>query len=292
MAMGGSTNTVLHGLALAHSAGVPFDLDRLNAISASTPNICKVAPSRPEVHIEHVHAAGGIGAILKEVNRMGTTPLRLDVPTVTGPLDGRVACAPEADGEVIRNVENAFSPTGGLAVLFGNLAPRGAVVKVAGVAADMMTFEGPARIYESQEAALAGILAGEVKDGDVVVIRYEGPRGGPGMQEMLSPTAAIVGAGIKAALVTDGRFSGGTRGLCIGHVAPEAASGGPIAAVREGDRIAIDANARKLELLVSDEEIARRLAALPPFEPKVKRGWLARYLLHVTSADTGAVFEI
>jgi dihydroxy-acid dehydratase len=156
----------------------------------------------------------------------------------------------------------------------------------------MIEFEGPARVYESQEDALRGILEGEVKDGDVVVIRYEGPRGGPGMQEMLSPTSAIAGAGIRAALITDGRFSGGTRGLCIGHVAPEAAAGGPIAAVRNGDRIYINAIERKLELKVSDEEILRRLGALPPFEPKVKRGWLARYLQHVTSADTGAVFEI
>ena len=292
MAMGGSTNTVLHTLALAHSAGVRFDLDRLNEISAATPNICKVSPSRPEVHIEHVHQAGGIGGILKELDRCGRTPLRLDVPTVAGRLADTVAGAPAPDGDVIRTVENAFSQTGGLAVLFGNLAPKGAVVKVAGVTPDMMVFEGAARIYESQEAALSGILAGEVKDGDVVVIRYEGPRGGPGMQEMLSPTAAIVGAGIRAALITDGRFSGGTRGLCIGHVAPEAAAGGPIAIVRDGDRIAIDAHARRLELKVSGEEIARRLAELPPFEPKVTRGWLARYLLHVTSADTGAVFEI
>jgi dihydroxy-acid dehydratase len=292
MAMGGSTNTVLHGLALAHSAGLHFDLDRLNEISAATPNICKVAPSRPEVHVEHVHKAGGIGAILKEVNRGAKSPLRLDAKTVAGNLADMVACAPDPDGDVIRPVDKAFSKTGGLAVLFGNLAPKGAVVKVAGVSADMMVFEGTARIYESQEAAQSGILAGEVKDGDVVVIRYEGPRGGPGMQEMLSPTAAIVGAGIKAALITDGRFSGGTRGLCIGHVAPEAAAGGPIAIVRNGDRIAIDAHARRLELKVSGEEIARRTAELPPFEPKVKRGWLARYLLHVTSADTGAVFEI
>jgi dihydroxy-acid dehydratase len=163
---------------------------------------------------------------------------------------------------------------------------------VAGVAEDMRTFEGPARIYESQEDALHGILNGDVKDGDVVVIRYEGPRGGPGMQEMLSPTAAIVGAGVKAALITDGRFSGGTRGLCIGHVAPEAAAGGPIAAVQPGDRIFIDVASRTIGLQVPAEEIRSRLAALPPFEPKVKRGWLARYLLHVTSADTGAVFEI
>jgi dihydroxy-acid dehydratase len=165
-------------------------------------------------------------------------------------------------------------------------------VKVAGVDPSMMEYEGTARIYESEEAARGGILAGEVKDGDVVVIRYEGPRGGPGMQEMLSPTAALVGAGIRAALITDGRFSGGTRGLCIGHVAPEAAAGGPIAIVQNGDRIYINARTCRLELKVSDDDIARRLAELPPFEPKVKRGWLARYLLHVTSADTGGVFDI
>jgi dihydroxy-acid dehydratase len=292
MAMGGSTNTILHTLALAHSAGIPFDLERLNRISAATPNICKVAPSRPEVHLEHVHRAGGIPAILKELGRHAQTGLNLDAPTVTGRLADSVACAPDPDGDVIRPVDKAFSKTGGLAVLFGNLAPKGAVVKVAGVTADMMEYEGSARIFESQEDALRGILAGEVKDGDVVVIRYEGPRGGPGMQEMLSPTAAISGAGIRAALITDGRFSGGTRGLCIGHVSPEAAAGGPIAAIQEGDRIYINARTCRLELKVPDEEIRRRLEALPPFEPKVKRGWLARYLLQVSSADTGAVFEI
>jgi dihydroxy-acid dehydratase len=292
MAMGGSTNTILHTLALAHSAAIPFKLEALNEISAKTPNICKVAPSRPEVHVEDVHRVGGIPAILKELNRMGTTSLNLDVPTVTGRLADAVAAAPEADGDVIRTAEKAFSQTGGLAVLFGNIAPKGSVVKVAGVVPEMMEYEGTAKIYESQEDALRGILAGEVKDGDVVVIRYEGPRGGPGMQEMLSPTAAIVGAGIRAALITDGRFSGGTRGLCIGHVSPEAAAGGPIAAVHDGDRIYINAKTCRIELKVSDEEIERRLKALPKFEPKVKRGWLARYLLHVTSADTGAVFEI
>ena len=292
MAMGGSTNTVLHGLSLAHSAGIDYSLDRLNELSEATPNICKVAPSRPEVHVEDVHRAGGIGAILKEVAEHAKSGLDLNVPTVAGTLAEYVNASRDADGEVIRSVDRAFSPTGGLALLFGNLAPRGAVVKTAGVDPSMMEYEGPARIYESQEAALAGILAGEVRDGDVVVIRYEGPRGGPGMQEMLSPTSAIMGAGIRAALVTDGRFSGGTRGLCIGHVAPEAAAGGPIAAVREGDRIYINARDRKLELKLNNEEIQDRLAALPPFEPKVKRGWLARYLRHVTSADTGAVFEI
>jgi dihydroxy-acid dehydratase len=292
MAMGGSTNTVLHALALAHSAGIPFDLARLNQISAVTPNICKVSPSRPEVHLEHVHRAGGIPAILKEIGARAGTGLDLDVPTVTGKLADAVASAPAPDGDVIRPVAKAFSQTGGLAILFGNLAPKGAVVKVAGVAPDMMEYEGSARIYESQEDALAGILAGQVKDGEVVVIRYEGPRGGPGMQEMLSPTAALVGAGVRTALITDGRFSGGTRGLCVGHVSPEAAAGGPIAAIQPGDRIYINAKTCRIELKLPEAEIRRRLEALPPFEPKVKRGWLARYLQHVTSADTGAVFEV
>jgi dihydroxy-acid dehydratase len=292
MAMGGSTNTVLHGLSLAHSAGIRYSLDRLNELSERTPNVCKVAPSRPEVHLEDVHRAGGIGSILKEVARHPASALDPNVPTVAGILAEYVQSSKDADGDVIRRVDRPFSPTGGLAILFGNLAPRGAVVKTAGVDPSMMEYEGPARIYESQEAALEGILRGEVKDGEVVVIRYEGPRGGPGMQEMLSPTSALTGAGTRAALITDGRFSGGTRGLCIGHIAPEAAAGGPIAAVRQGDRIYINAHERKLELKVSEAEIARRLAALPPFEPKVKRGWLARYQQFVTSADTGAVFEI
>jgi len=292
MAMGGSTNTVLHGLALAHSAGIAFPLTRLNAIAAVTPNICKVAPSRSDVHVEDVDRCGGIPAILKELDRHARTGLDLEAPTISGKLADAVAAAPDADGDVIRTVANAFSKTGGLAVLFGNLAPKGAVVKVAGVQPDMMEYEGTARVYESQEDAQRGILAGEVRDGDVVVIRYEGPRGGPGMQEMLSPTSALVGAGIRAALITDGRFSGGTRGLCVGHIAPEAAAGGPIAAVQAGDRIYINAKTCQIELKVAGQEIQRRLAALPPFEPKVKRGWLARYLRYVSSADTGAVFEI
>jgi len=292
MAMGGSTNTVLHGLALAHSAGIRYDLNRLNEISARTPNICKVSPSRPDVHVEDVDAAGGIGAIVKEIAAHSGAGIDLDAKTLWGTLEDMTRDRPAPDGNVIRPVSNAFSQDGGLAVLFGNLAPNGAVVKVAGVDADMRKFEGPARIFESQEDALDGILQGRVKDGDVVVIRYEGPRGGPGMQEMLSPTAAIVGAGVRAALITDGRFSGGTRGLCIGHVAPEAAAGGPIAVIREGETIMIDVVARRIDLNASDEEIRRRQQALPPFQPKVKRGWLARYSMHVTSADTGAVFEI
>jgi dihydroxy-acid dehydratase len=291
MAMGGSTNTVLHTLALAAEAGVEYDLARINTISSQTPCICKVSPSRPEVHIEDVHRAGGVGAILKEIARHPRSGLHLDARTVTGTLAGVIERAVRADGEIIRAAEQPFSPGGGLAVLFGNIAPDGAVVKVAGVAADMMEFEGPAVIYESQEDALAGILNGGIRDGDVVVIRFEGPRGGPGMQEMLSPTAAIQGAGIRAALITDGRFSGGTRGLCVGHVSPEAAAGGPIAAIRTGDRIRISAEGRAIDLLVDDAELQRRLADLPRFEPRVSRGWLARYLQHVSSADKGAVLR-
>jgi dihydroxy-acid dehydratase len=292
MAMGGSTNTVLHTLALASAAGIDYGLERINRISAKTPCICKVSPSKPEVHMEDVHQAGGISAILKEIHKNGRTGLRLDGKTVSGGLKESVQNAPPPDSRIIRTVKNPYSSDGGLAVLFGNIAPDGAVVKTAGVTEDMMTFQGPAVIYESQEAALSGILAGDVKSGDVVVIRQEGPKGGPGMQEMLSPTAAIQGAGIRAALITDGRFSGGTRGLCIGHISPEAASGGPIGAIQKGDQILINAKERSINLLITKTELTKRMKALAPFEPKVKRGWLARYLLHVTSADKGAVFDI
>ena len=291
MAMGGSTNTVLHTLALAAEAGIEYDLARINRISAQTPCICKVSPSRPEVHIEDVHRVGGIGTILKALIDKGGGGLELSATTIYGTLQDAVADARDPDRDIIRTAEDAFSADGGLAVLFGNIAPHGAVVKVAGIAEEMMVFEGPAVIYESQEAALTGILAGQVKDGDVVVIRFEGPKGGPGMQEMLSPTAAIQGAGIRAALITDGRFSGGTRGLCVGHISPEAAAGGPLAAVQPGDRIHLDAKQRKIDLLVEDGEIKRRLKALPVFEPKVKRGWLARYLKQVNSADKGATLD-
>jgi dihydroxy-acid dehydratase len=231
MAMGGSTNTVLHTLALAAEAGIDYNLKQINAISKRTPCICKVSPSRPEVHLEDIHRIGGIPSILREIARHSNAGLTLSTQTVYGTLGDAVANAPKPDGDMIHRVADAFSADGGLAILFGNLAPNGAVVKVAGVREDMMTFEGPVVIYESQEDALAGILDGQVTHGDVVVIRYEGPQGGPGMQEMLSPTAAIQGAGIRAALITDGRFSGGTRGLCVGHLSPEAAAGGPIAAL-------------------------------------------------------------
>ncbi|MDR3212079.1 MAG: dihydroxy-acid dehydratase [Planctomycetota bacterium] len=291
MAMGGSTNTILHTLALAHSAGVTYDLHRIDSLSRRVPCICKVSPSRPGVHMEDIDAKGGVAAIVREVWAKGKGEFKLGLPEVSGAFMAAVKKAPAPDGDIIRTRKKPFG-SGGLAVLFGNLAPQGAVVKVAGVEPDMLRFTGPARVFESEEAARDGILAGRVKDGDVVVIRYEGPRGGPGMQEMLSPTAAIQGAGIRAALVTDGRFSGGTRGLCVGHVSPEAAAGGPLALVREGETIHIDAIDRRVEVAVSGRELAARRKKLPPFQSKVKHGWLARYSRNVSSADRGGVFEI
>ncbi|MDP8212605.1 MAG: dihydroxy-acid dehydratase [Candidatus Zapsychrus exili] len=291
MAMGGSTNTVLHVLALAHEAGIKYDLKRIEQISRLTANVAKISPSRPDVHIEDVHKVGGMGAILKAVAKGKKAPLNLSAKTVYGKLGNYVSKSPVADGDIIRPVNKAFNAEGGLAILFGNIAKKGSVVKTSGVDSDMMTFSGPAKIFESQEDALAGILKAQVKDGDVVVIRYEGPKGGPGMQEMLSPTAAIRGAGIKAALITDGCFSGGTRGLCIGHVAPEAAAGGEIGIVKNGDIIEIDVHKSKLNVKLSKAEIAKRLKAQKPFKSKVKGGWLARYSHLVTSADTGAVLR-
>lgn len=291
MAMGGSTNTVLHILALAHEAGIKYDLKRIEQISKATANVIKIAPSRMEIHLEHVHAVGGMGAILKSAHQAGNKFLDLNAKTVYGTLGDYVLKSPDADGDIIRPLKNAFSLEGGLAVLFGNIARKGAVVKTSGVEKDMLTFSGPARIFESQESALDGILKGKVKDGDVVVIRYEGPKGGPGMQEMLSPTSAIKGAGIRAALITDGRFSGGTRGLCIGHVAPEAAAGGEIAILKNGDIIEIDVPKNKLNVRLSAAEIAKRKNKLKPFKSKIKGGWLKRYQHFVTSADTGAVLS-
>lgn len=290
MAMGGSTNTVLHTLALANEAGVEYPLERINAVAGRVPHICKVSPAG-KWHMDDVHRAGGIPAILNEVQR-GTGGLHLNRPTVSGMTLGEsIQGAEIKDEEVIHRCENAHSPRGGLAILFGNLAPKGAVIKAAGVSATMQKFSGPARIYESQEQALAGILGGEVRAGEVVVIRYEGPRGGPGMQEMLSPTSAIMGMGLgdSVALVTDGRFSGGTRGACIGHVSPEAAAGGPIAALQPGDIIELDLLARTLNVRLPSSEINSRLAALPPFTPRTNSRWLRRYAHFVTSADTGAV---
>ncbi len=291
LAMGGSTNTILHTLALASEAGIDYPLERINQLAQKTPTVCKVSPSRPEVHIEDVHRVGGIAAILKAVIKEGGTPLNLDLKTCTGILRDMVEKAPEADGDVIRTGKEVFLKEGGLAILYGNIAPEGAVVKTAGVEKNMMQFRGRAKCYSSQEEALEAILKGKVLDGDVVVIRYEGPKGGPGMQEMLSPTSALKGRGIKAALITDGRFSGGTRGLCIGHISPEAAAGGPIAVIRDGDFIVIDAEKRTLNLDLSAQEIKKRMAKLKPFVPKVTGGWLGRYVRHVLSANTGAVMD-
>jgi len=292
MAMGGSTNTVLHTLALANEAGVDYPLERINSVADKVPHISKVSPAG-KWHMEDVHRAGGIPAILNEI-QWGTGMLHFDRLTVTGKTLGESIQGKDIqDEEVIRRYDNAHSKRGGLAILFGNLAPNGAVVKVGGVSAPMMQFEGPAVIFESQDEAMAGILAGKVKAGDCVVVRYEGPKGGPGMQEMLSPTSAIMGQGLgdKVALITDGRFSGGTRGACIGHVSPEAAARGPIAALQPGDIVQIDLVARSLNVKLSDAEIQSRLDALPPFESKTTSKWLKRYSYFVTSADTGAVLQ-
>ena len=291
MAMGGSTNTVLHTLAIAYEAGVDYPLERINQVAAHVPHICKVSPAS-HWHMEDVHRAGGVPAILNEIAQKDGA-LHLDCLTVTGQTLGEnIADARITDYEVIRPISDPYSPTGGLAILFGSLAPDGAVIKIGAVPSHMRHFRGPARIFESEEAASAGILNGKVKPGDVVVIRYEGPRGGPGMQEMLGPTAQLQGMGLgdSVALVTDGRFSGGSRGVSIGHVSPEAAAGGPLAAVQEGDLIEIDLDARRLDLLVEPAEVQRRLAALPPYEPDIPSRWLRRYARLVSSASTGAVF--
>jgi len=292
MAMGGSTNTVLHTLAVANEAGIKYDLERINAISAKCPNICKVSPSS-KFHMEDVDAAGGITAILKEINNVSGL-LNTDCLTVTGKTLGEnIADAEIKNPEVIHNLDNAYSQTGGLAILKGNLAPKGGVVKTAGVAENMLTHSGPAVIFESQEQACDGILAGKVKEGDVVVIRYEGPKGGPGMQEMLSPTSYIMGAGLgeSVALITDGRFSGGTRGACIGHVSPEAAVAGPIGLLRNGDIIEIDIPSNTINVKLSDGELAKRKKAWKPPKPRITKGYLAKYASMATSADTGAVLK-
>ena len=294
MAMGGSTNTVLHGLAIAHEAGVDFPLARLNEISAVTPCICKVSPSVSHVHIQDVDRAGGISAILKELSRRPGL-LNLEAPTVTGRSLGQtIASASIKDPAVIRTLEDPYSVDGGLAVLFGNIAPQGSIVKSAGVDPACLVFEGEALVFESQDECLAALMLRQVKPGHAVIIRYEGPRGGPGMPEMLSPTAMIKGQGLgkSVALITDGRFSGGTAGLCIGHVSPEAMEGGPIALVRTGDRVRIDIPARTLDIVVDGEELERRRAGWVRPAPKITRGWLGRYAHLVTSASRGAVMEL
>jgi dihydroxy-acid dehydratase len=293
MSMGGSTNTILHTLAACTEAEIDFDLNEINTLGRKTPYLCKVSPATDKVHMEDVHNAGGISAILKELSRVEDL-LYLDQKTITGKTLGEtIKDAPAPDGEVIRTTEDPYSAEGGLAILYGNLAPEGAVVKTGAVDPKMMVHTGPARIYESQDAAVAAIKTKQVKRGDVVVIRYEGPKGGPGMPEMLSPTSAIMGQGLgkDVALITDGRFSGGTRGACVGHISPEAASGGPIAAVQEGDLITINIPNRQISVGISDAEIARRLEALDEFQPKIKTGYLSRYSRMVTSANTGAVLR-
>ena len=291
LAMGGSTNTVLHTLAIAREAGIEYPLERLNELSARVPTLCKISPARPDVHIEDLLRVGGISVILKELARHPGA-LDLNAKTVTlKTLGENIADAPVPDGDVVRTVEKAFSPTGSLTVLFGNLAPEGAVIKRS--ASEIDYFSGPAIVFDTMESACEAILAGQVTRGSVVVIRYEGPRGGPGMQEMLAPTANIVGMGLgkEVALLTDGRFSGATRGLCIGHVSPEAAARGPIAALQNGDRITIDLQRNILEVDLEASEIVARIAALPPFEQKVKSSYLRRYASLVTSANTGAVLR-
>jgi len=292
MAMGGSTNTVLHALAIAHEAGFQYDLERINAISKKCPNICKVSPSSA-YHMEDVDRAGGVSAIMKQISSIAGL-IKGGCKTVTGKTVAQnVARAKVEDSEVIRPFGKAYSTDGGLSILRGNLAQNGAVVKKAGVAANMLAFEGRAIIFDSQEEACAGILAGRVKAGHVVVIRYEGPKGGPGMQEMLAPTSYIMGQGLgeSVALITDGRFSGGTRGACIGHVSPEAAEGGLIGLLKNGDLIKLDINGRKLEAVLSEDEIARRRAELKPFTPRITAGYLRRYAEIVQNAGTGAVLK-
>jgi dihydroxy-acid dehydratase len=339
MAMGGSTNTVLHILAIAREAGVEYDIAEINRLSRATPNVCRVAPSSG-YHVEDVHNSGGIHTILGSIQRGCPGLLALACPTVTGKTLGEniaefdvrgstagqealelaaVAAggrrtsegmsshaslaasirevSPEQLGfdpyDCIREVPHAYSPEGGLAILYGNLAPRGAVVKTAGVKPEMLRFRGPAVIFEAETDAYAGIVNGRVKAGDVVVIRYEGPRGGPGMQEMLAPTTAIKGMGLddKVALITDGRFSGGTAGACIGHVSPEAASGGPIGLLQPGDVVEIDIPGRTLSVRLSEAELAARAKNWQAPEPRYKTGWLARYARMATSADTGAILK-
>ena len=294
MAMGGSSNTVLHTLAVATEAGTKLDLKKLDEISARTPNICKLSPSAQYHIVEDGNRVGGIMAILKEISKV---PGLIDgsAPTVSGKtLAEEFNGAPDPDGTIIRPLSNPYSEKGGLAILFGNLAEKGCVVKAAGVAKAMLTHKGPAVIFDSEEEAGEGILAGKVKAGDVVVIRYEGPKGGPGMQEMLAPTSYIMGRGLgeSVALVTDGRFSGGTRGACIGHVSPEAAAGGLIGLVEPGDIIEIDIPNRSIKLDVPDEVIAERRKNWKPREPKIKTGYLAKYASLATSADTGGVLKV
>lgn len=288
LALGGSTNTALHIPAIAHEAGVKLPLETFDVISKQTPHIASMLPGGPH-YMEDLDHAGGIPAVLKQLKE-----LLKPNPTVSGRDILAIAdAAVVMDPEVIRPMAKAYHKQGGIAILKGNLAPQGAVVKQTAVSKNMMKFEGTAKVYDSEEAGMKAILAGDIKAGDVVIIRYEGPKGGPGMREMLSPTSAIAGMGLaeSVALITDGRFSGGTRGPCIGHVSPEAMEGGPIALIRNGDRIRIDITKRTVDLLVSDADLAKRLAVWKKPQPKIKKGWLSRYAKLVSSAGTGAVMN-
>ena len=292
MALGCSTNSMLHLPAIAHEIGMDFEIDFANGISEKTPNLCHLAPAGP-TYMEDLNEAGGVYAVMAELNKKGL--LHTDCMTVTGKTVGEnIEGVQNKDPEVIRPIDNPYSQTGGLAVLKGNLAPDGSVVKRSAVVDEMLVHEGPARVFECEEDAITAIKGGKINHGEVVVIRYEGPKGGPGMREMLNPTSAIAGMGLgsSVALITDGRFSGASRGASIGHVSPEAAVGGPIALVEEGDIIKIDIPNMKLELDVSDEELAKRKAAWTPREPKVTTGYLARYASMVTSGNRGAILEV
>ena len=292
MALGCSTNSMLHLPAIAHEIGMDFEIDFANGISEKTPNLCHLAPAGP-TYMEDLNEAGGVYAVMNELNKKGL--LHPECMTVTGKTVGEnIKEAVNKNPEVIRPIDNPYTPTGGLAVLKGNLAPDGSVVKRSAVVDEMLVHEGPARVFECEEDAIAAIKGGKIVKGDVVVIRYEGPKGGPGMREMLNPTSAIAGMGLgsSVALITDGRFSGASRGASIGHVSPEAAVGGPIALVEEGDIIKIDIPNLKLELDVSDEKLAKRKAAWTPREPKVTTGYLARYASMVTSGNRGAILEV
>jgi len=292
MALGCSTNSMLHLPAIAHEAGVELNVDIANEISARTPNLCHLAPAGP-TYIEDLNEAGGIYAVMKEISKKGL--LNLDCMTVTGRTVGEnIKDCVNRNPEVIRPVENPYSQTGGIAILKGNLAPDSAVVKRSAVAPEMLKHEGPARVFDCEEDAIDAIKSGRIVAGDVVVIRYEGPKGGPGMREMLNPTSAIAGMGLGStvALITDGRFSGASRGASIGHASPEAAVGGPIALVEEGDIISIDIDNHELNVLVSDQEMEARKAKWQPRTPQITTGYLARYASLVTSADRGAVLQV
>jgi dihydroxy-acid dehydratase len=292
MALGCSTNSMLHLPAIAHEAGVELNVDIANEISARTPNLCHLAPAGP-TYMEDLNEAGGVYAVMNELTKKNL--LNLDCMTVTGKTVGEnIEGCVNLNPEVIRPLENPYSETGGLAILKGNLAPDSGVVKRSAVVPEMMVHEGPARVFDCEEDAIAAILGGEIHPGDVVVIRYEGPKGGPGMREMLNPTSAIAGMGLgsSVALITDGRFSGASRGASIGHVSPEAAVGGPIALVEEGDIIKINIPECTLNLAVSDEELAARKAKWQPRQPKITDGYLARYASLVTSGNRGAILEL